>query len=485
MINFSKVLINILLKFLVFLLCLGTFQLQAQNRSSSVNVNSKNGKTTISVKNGKKNSFSLEYEGDITISDDDKDIDAISRGGYVEIKKSAFGSRRRIFMEPDASGKLIKKYYIGSSEQNFASEGKKWLAEILPEVIRSSTLGAEERVDRLYKKRGTYAVLQEVSQIDSDYVKSTYIKLLLDKNPKNGDLISILKVVGSDIGSDHHKATILQHNAKAFLETEASTNAYINATGRINSDHHKANVLKTSIRDGQISESQMKTLFTITEDINSDHHKANVLMEVMKNRTLTSANINLLINTSRNINSDHHKANVLKTALSSPGLSESGYSSFLESISDINSDHHSANIISALLEKKLDKESLGILLQLADRNMSSDHHNSNVLKKVIQKQSLDNGNLDVLLDALKGMGSDHNQSQVFKQLANESFNATQLTSILNATNSINSDHNQTEALIAFSPMVKEQGDAVKEAYRNACNGISSESYYGRAIRAIQ
>ena len=121
----SKILIQFLLHLVLLLLCLGSVQLQAQKRSSSTNVNINNGKTTITVKHGRGDSFSLEFEGDITLSDDDKDIIAISRGGYVEIKKSAFGSRRRIFMEPDNSGRLIKKYYIGSSEKSFEPGRKK------------------------------------------------------------------------------------------------------------------------------------------------------------------------------------------------------------------------------------------------------------------------------------------------------------------------------------------------------------------------
>ena len=104
---------------------------------------------------------------------------------------------------------------------------------------------------------------------------------------------------------------------------------------------------------------------------------------------------------------------------------------------------------------------------------------------MIQKQSLEDGNLEVLLTALKNMNSDHNQSVVFKQLAKESFTDAQLTSILNATKSMNSDHNQTESLLAFSGVVKDKGDAVKEAYRDACSSISSELHYGRALRAIE
>jgi ribosome-binding factor A len=481
MINLSKIFLGMLLNLLVLLFWVSTGEAHAQKHYSSVNVNKNNGKTTITVKNGNKKSFSLEFEGDITLSDDDKDITAISRGGYMEIKKSAFGNRRRIFMEPGTNGKLIKKYYVGRSEENFESEGRKWLAEILPEVLRSSTLGAKQRVNRFYKKGGTYAVLQEVGNMDSDHVKSTYIRLLLDKNPNSNDLIAILKVIGNDISSDHHQAEILKHKTKAFLSTDGTTAAYIEAAGKISSDHHKAEVLKKSIRNGEISENRMKSLFAITENISSDHHKAQVLLTVLKNRPL----INVLIATSQSINSDHHKEQVLKAALVSPELSESGYSALLRSISTISSDHHSANVFSALLDKKLDRKSLAEVFWLADHNMSSDHHKAQVLKKAVQKQNLEEGNLEALLSALKGMSSDTHQAEVFKQLSKKSFNSDQLINILAATKSMSSDHHQSISLMAYAQAVREKGDTVKEAYRNACGSISSELHYGRAIRAIQ
>ncbi len=484
MINVFKFILTLAVKALIILIWIGNTESRAQNRSTSVNITN-DGKTTITVKNGRSNSFSLEFEGDITISDNDEDVVAISRNGYMEIKKTAFGSRRRIFIEPDNAGRLIKKYYVGRSEENFSPEGKKWLAEILPEILRSSTLAAEQRVDRFYKKGGTDAVLNEVGYIDSDYVKSTYIKLLLDKNPKGKDLISILDVVGKDIDSDHHRASILKRNTQAFLSSEGTTSAYIKAAGQINSDHHKADVLKRSIKDGGVTGSQMNALFGIAKSINSDHHKADVLLTVLKNRDLNDANINLLIATSKDINSDHHKANVLKAALKSQGVSANSYSALLESMENVNSDHHAASILKELLNKEMNDASVAHLLRMVDRTMSSDHHKSDVLRKLVKNQSLEGGSLDALLTAIKGMGSDMHQSEVFKRLAEKSFGAKELISILGATKSIDSDHHLSSTLLLFAPMVNEKGAETKDAYRNACKSISSESHYGRAVRAIE
>lgn len=269
MVQLSKIITTFLFKLIFIVILISSVALNGQKKSTSVNVSS-NGKTTVSIKNGFGNNFSLEYKGEITLFDDDTDVIAISNNGYMEIKKSAFGSRRKIFIEPDNSGRLIKKYFVGGSHKSFDSEGKKWLSEILLEVVRTTTLGAEKRVNRIYKQGGSYKVLKEVENITSNHVKARYIKLLLEKNLKEKDLISVLNTVGEDIDSDHHKASILNSNAKGFLISDGATSAYIKATVEIDSDHHKASVLKTSIHDSDISDNQMKALFAIINDIYSN-----------------------------------------------------------------------------------------------------------------------------------------------------------------------------------------------------------------------
>ncbi len=482
MYQLTKFLASLILKILMLLFLVVSNTAEAQRRSTSVNV-SDNGKTTISIKNGLGNNFHIEYKGDITLSDDDTDVIGISNGGYMEIKRSAFGSKRKILIESDGSGNLIKKYYVGGSQRSFDAEGRKWLSEILLEVVRTTTLGAEKRVDRMYRKGGSYAVLNEVDKIESSHVKSRYIKLLLEKNPKSADLISILKAVGQ-IDSDHHKADILKRYTNTFLTTEEATSAYITTTGNIDSDHHKADVLKKSIRDGRITDTQMKVLFVIAEDINSDHHKASVLLEAMRNRQLTPNNVKLLVNTSKNIDSDHHKATVLREALKTENLSQSAYHTLLNSVENMSSDHHIASIFGEMAKNELNDEALGHLLELVEENMDSDNHRANVLKKVVYHQKLKSNSLDEFLEALTEIDSDHHKAEVFKTLAKKKFTEEQLTVILKATHAIDSDHHKAESLLRFSSTVNESSSAVKEAYRSACMDIDSDSHLGRAIKAV-
>jgi hypothetical protein len=231
----------------------------------SISSTTKKGVRTYHVKNGQKD-FRIEYEGDITLSNDDRDITGVSRGGFIEIKKSSFGTKRRILIHNE-SGTLVRKYFVGWSEKPYNTAGKKWLADILPEVLRTTTIGAKGRVDRFYRKGGASNVLAEVSKMKSDFVKSTYIKLLLEKNLTTSDMVKTIESAGKHIKSDHYVSQILKSNQKAFLKNDSTILAYIEATKSIDSDHYITSVLKKVIEDSSISDKQLGSLLEITKGI--------------------------------------------------------------------------------------------------------------------------------------------------------------------------------------------------------------------------
>nr|WP_299344914.1 hypothetical protein [Allomuricauda sp.] len=479
----SKFLAALLLKLILLLLLLTGNSAEAQRRSTSVNVQD-NGKTTVSVRNPFGSNFQVEYRGDIKLSDDDTDIVSISRGGYMEIKRSAFGSRRRIFIEPNDSGQLIKKYYVGGSQKSFDPEGKKWLAEILLEVVRTTTLGSEQRVNRIYKKRGTHGVLREVDIMESNHVKARYIKLLLKKDLKNADVISTLHAIGDGIDSDHHRADILKGNTSKFLNTEGSTTAFIYAASEINSDHHKAEVLKKSMRDGSIKGNQLKTLFIIARDIDSDHHKSSVLQTALKDHSLSSENLKVLTGTAKGIDSDHHRAEVLKAALNQENLPPSSVHTFISALDGVSSDYHRASVLLKSVGGDMDASTISHVLKAVSR-MDSDSHQANVLKKLLQEHKLSSGNVDDLITALDRINSDSQKADVYKYVAKSSYPDSELIKLIKSTKSINSDYHMAVSLLRFSTAVKSAGSDVKEAYRQTCNSLSSDSHYRRAINGVQ
>nr|WP_298998858.1 hypothetical protein [uncultured Allomuricauda sp.] len=480
----TKILAVLFAKLILLLLLFGSNSLNAQRKSTSVRIDNKK-KTSITVSNPFGKNFSVEYEGEIKLSEDDKDIAYISPGGYMEIKRSAFGSRRRIFIEPDDSGRLIKKYYVGSSQKSFEGEGEKWLAEILLDVVRTTTLGSQQRVDRIYKKRGAYGVLKEVGYMDSNHVKSRYLKLLLKKNLKNPDIALVLKAIENDVDSDYHRADILKSNTSRFLSTEANISAYINAASQIDSDHHKAEVLKQSIKERDLTENQMKSMLVVAKDIDSDHHKSSVLLTALKSNSLNDSNIKLLASTSKSIDSDHHRANVLKTAINNSNLPSSGQHTFLNALEGMSSDYHIDDVLSKMVNKgSLESSAISHVIKCVGY-MDSDSHQANVLKKLVQKQQLSDSNTEDFVFALGRVSSDSHTADVLRYASKLNLNDKQLMAMFEAIRRIDSDHHKADSLVRFADQVSQSGTSIQEAYLNTCRSINSDSHYRRALDAIQ
>jgi hypothetical protein len=82
------------------------------------------------------------------------------------------------------------------------------------------------------------------------------------------------------------------------------------------------------------------------------------------------------------------------------------------------------------------------------------------------------------------LNSSNYASDVLTNVAAQSLTKTQLIEICKATGNIDSDYYLSNVLTAIAPQVKASDTEVKEAYRQAAKRIDSETYYGRAVRAI-
>jgi hypothetical protein len=202
-------------------------------------------KTTFRHSNGV-SSFNVEMRGKIEITDNDKDIKSMSPDGYLEITKTVFGSRRSIVITPEGNG-LKREYYEGRSKVAFEPEGRKWLSEIMLELVRTTTIGAESRVNRFYKQGGATSVVNEIKNLESDHVKAHYASLLMKQNVPVAEYGMIANGISGSIDSDHYKAEFLKDNVEKFMQSKEATEALFAATRRMDSDHYKTEVIKEAL----------------------------------------------------------------------------------------------------------------------------------------------------------------------------------------------------------------------------------------------
>ncbi len=505
---------NLLIAVLTILSLAGiAFTAQAQLAFS---LTENNGNASYKVKN-LNGSFDVEYDGNIVLSDDDKDIVSISRGGFFTLSKSSFGASRKVKIESYRDG-LSKRYYVGWSEEEWEPEGRRWLAEVLPDLVRSTTIAAKARVDRIYKNGGSTALVDELMLLNGDYVSNTYFELAFEKQLTEDDQSRLLKVAGETISSDHYLSQILSNYLNQYGLTSRSVDNFVTAADKIQSDHYKSNVILSIAKSDEISgqvltqlikgtngiqsdhyksnalielidkknldDGQVGTLLVESRDIESDHYLANLLIKVVQEHELSSSTMDKLIETSNYIQSDTYKSNVFKELLVRRAVSADKFKLVFAALEDIQSDTYLSNILIDFAKKDQDQESIIEMLNLAGNSIGSDYYLSLVLIEVANNQKLNGPSLDAFLMALRSVSSDHYATNVYKELTELDISEESMIRLLKASSVIDSDHYLSTSLITLSRKVNSMGDRVKEAYRSAAREISSDTYYGKAMKAL-
>lgn len=467
----------------LMLLMQAGFAQTTASSSHSITVNSRDNVQRWKTSNGFDN-FNVEYRGKIEITEDDKDIKSMSDDGYLEISKTVFGSKRLIVIESQGNGKITREYYEGRTRVAWDPAGKAWLSEILPEVVRTTTLCADSRVARFYKQGGTAGVLNEIDKIESDYVRSAYANALMKQPVQPKEYATIINRFAEKTDSDHYLTEFLKNHTGKFLQNAEATTALFSATRKMDSDHYKTVVIKEALRGQSASVENVRIILDAASQMDSDHYITEVLTSLLK-QSASDGIISEIIRTTGSIESDHYKTVVLTQALDKQGLSPTAYSRVVESVKTIESDHYITVVLSTLLENKLTDDVLNTLLTILP-SIESDHYKTEVFTTLLKRQDLKDEQFDKLMLAFDRMDSDHYKTVVLQQaLGSSNGNEAKTIKILRMTSTMNSDHYVTEVLTYAAPRVRSGSANLQSAYRTAAKNISSETYYGRALRAIE
>lgn len=491
-------------------------QSQVSKTSTSISVN--RGVHTVSHKSGNQR-LNLEYEGEIVFTDDDKAIKSISRGGYLLIRKTTFGDRREVLAEPNSDGTINYEYRVGRSRQDWGKEGQEFLANVLIEVIRTTGMGAESRVERFYKKGGVSAVMEEVNLIRNDHVSKIYLDALMENHDlKSKELVNVAAYITKEIDSDYYISELFKDHGDKFLKNAESTSAFLDAVARMDSDHYVSIILKRMLREDLDSDAMAKVL-KAASGMDSDHYKTEVLKQLLDRRDLDDKTVDLIVKSASDIDSDHYATIILKDALDRPNLSDEAFNNLMNAISRIDSDHYvtetfrsmlrqrevSDKVVAAVMDRieymdsdhyrrvilndlfqnkqVSEKHFESLLRTVAD--MDSDHYASEILSSLLKDQQLSQELYTKVLDRVANIDSDHYKVKILKDVIKGDLTKNHMMSLLKAADNIDSDYYKSEVLRGACDSVRKlNDDQVKDEFRSVARSIRSDTYYGRVARCI-
>ncbi|HLK31217.1 MAG TPA: hypothetical protein VKT28_21745 [Puia sp.] len=422
-----------------------TFLFCASQKTTSYTSHSENGQHSIVI-NDDNGSLEVKYTGDISFSDDETAIKSISQDGYLKYKKNG----KKIVVTADANGQIMYEINNGDKKSTLSADEKTFLTEAIRVMIEYG-VGARDRVERIYKKGGSKAVMNETKNMKSDYVKSLYLEYLLETNTLSAnEMTEIANDVHFFLQSDFEKGKLLKKFSAKYLSNDATAQAYLGAVKSINSDFEKANAVK-AILNQPLTQEQFSEVLEVAKSINSDFEKSNVLKEALTNNKMSTAQFSTVLDATADIHSDFEKANVLKSVLANTKISSAQFSEVLNATSGIHSDFEKAN----------------------------------VLKEILKNDKLPEAQFTETLSVISSVGSDFEKANVLKQLAGSDIKEeAHWISLISSTEKVSSDFEKSNVLTDIAAKMP-ASENVKSAYMKAAKTISSDFEYGKTIRALK
>lgn len=484
---------------------------------TEVEINGKGNQTHTYRSNTGVTSTDLEYRGKIIFTDDETDVKYISPGGFLKFSKRSFGNKRTIELEGESNGQFTRTYREGSSKVDFEPEGRKWMASVLPEIIRTTGIGAEERVNKFYKKGGINAVLDEIENLPSNYVQSKYYTAVFNMaNLSNSDISKTLNHASRELNSSYEQSKVLRENSELFAKNEENMRAAIKFVEEINSSYEQSKVYIHFLKEEDLSEQNKTLIIAGVRKVSSSYEQSKILQAMLKD-DLSTANIEMVIAETAYINSTYEQGKILRYVVDNQetedldfdvmvkaiGAISSSYeqSKALKRLVDtrdlttaqiikvtkaatyINSDYEQSKLLQTIISnQKLDKESVDAIL-IATADVSSSYEKSKILQLIANSNNFTSSNYSTLIEYSDGISSSYDQSKVLSLLAKkDDLSDGDQLKLIEAIDDISSNYEKAKLLTLLAPNLSANNE-VREAFMISAKGLS-DSDYGKLMKSL-
>ena len=324
--------------------------------------------------------------GKVEFSEDEREVRSVSRDGRLYVRERRPNADHELTVTPGDGDGPRYAYSVDGERASFDDEGRSWLAELLPVVLRESGLNARQRVARIRRDGGVAAVLADISRTQSTSAKrAAYDALLHDGTLSSDDEARVARQAGSDLASsDGELRAVLEemgkrgHLAAPMAEAFGAAVEHMSSDGEkrallqqyalkgdrdmllvsmrqaqsISSDGEKAEFLRATVAKylAPNDEQLRNAFFSVVQTISSDGEKHEVL-----NATIPYAQnpavLFAVLETARQISSDGEKSELLvsilrKRAVTTPQLREA----FMKTTRTLSSDAEYRRVMEAMLE---------------------------------------------------------------------------------------------------------------------------------------
>jgi beta-lactamase regulating signal transducer with metallopeptidase domain len=439
-----------------------------QSGETHVEMTTRNGWTALSVK----------VDGAVEFTDDDHDVKSLSPGGHFRIEEGTLLSAHVYDVRADSAGNLTRTYSVGSSVKPLDAEGQAWLAQLMPQVIRDSGIGAAPRVARILRQGGPQAVMNEIGLIHSDGSKRIYLEQLFSQATLNPEQMRESAKLIQGISSDGDKAQVLVNVDSRYFTGDLRQNLF-EAVESIHSDGDKRRVLSDIVSKDAGNDETLLRVARAAKHISSDGDKAEVLIGMAgpyrDNGGLGVAYFEAV----KSISSDGDHARVLSTMLASHGDDRDTLARILRSAGTISSDGDKARVLKEAVARYSDDETISKAFMDAANSISSDGDHQQVLVALVHKQGLSAATAGEIARSAQRISSDGDKARVLVELLAVNVEPIR-ADFFASVDTINSDGDHSRVLLTLLDKPGTSSAMALAAIQSATR-ISSDGDKGRVF----
>ena len=329
--------------------------LKRSGRSTSIHSSSDDDDTSFQyISSSAGRCVQVAVWGHVEFSPDERAVRSVSRDGRLYIRERRTKMDREVEVTAGDEESPRYAYSVDGERASFDDEGRAWLEELLPEILRESGLNAPEHVARLRREGGVSAVLADISRTESTSAKrAAYDALLHQGKFSDEEAAKIARQAGTDLSSsDGELRAVLEQMGKMGHMSSPMVQAFSSAVEHMSSDGEKRALLQQYAREGD--REMLLVAIRQARSISSDGEKAEFL-RATANKYLANDDESLrkaFFDVTQTISSDGEKRNVLNETLpyaQRPAV----LLSVLESARQISSDGEKSELLVTILRRRL------------------------------------------------------------------------------------------------------------------------------------
>lgn len=294
-------------------------------------------------------SFRVSHRGEIELDAAETGIVGMGPDAQLDVRERRFTSRRRLEVRGDAAGRPVYYYKVGARERS-REDAEAYLASVMQEIVRTTTVGASARARRLLDEDGLGGLLGEVSYLRSNAARRIYLEVAAGMDGlEPAQAVEIIRTAGRELTSSSQLRGALTDLAERMPLEWGLSAELAEAAESIASSSEKGGALVDIARLRSVGPVEAPSFAEAASTIASGSEKGRTITRIY--RLDPSAELaEALLATADTIESSSERQRVLSELVGEPGLPESVYSRALDVGSDIASSSGKAAFLATVAQ---------------------------------------------------------------------------------------------------------------------------------------